>query len=138
LAISCWLLAAGTFGGSRQMRPFRDIRVWQTAHQPVLETYVATRSFPRHELYGLTSQLRRAAASIPTNIVEGSTRSNKVFAHYLNIALGSAAETEYLLLLCKDLGYLETDVHERLNSRSLDVKRMLVSFIKRLEEGTER
>jgi four helix bundle protein len=116
------------------VRPFRDLAVWQLAHELTLDIYHVSRDLPRHELYGLTSQLRRASSSIPTNIVEGSTRTDKMFRHYLEIALGSAAETEYLLLLARDLGYVPDEVHQKLETKTQSVKRMLVTFIKRLEE----
>lgn len=116
------------------MRPFRELEVWRLAHEVALDTYLASRRFPSHEMYGLTGQLRRAASSVPANIVEGSTRSNRVLRHYLEIALGSASETEYLLLLAHDLGYLPGEEHEKIEAKLLSVKRMLVTFIKRLEQ----
>jgi four helix bundle protein len=89
------------------MQRFTSLRVWQRGHQFTLGVYGATRAFPRDEAFGLTSQLRRAAVSIPANVAEGSKRrSSKEYAHLLNVAEGSAAETEYLLTLSQDLGYL--------------------------------
>jgi four helix bundle protein len=84
------------------MRNFKELKVWQKAHQWVLEIYRVTASFPLEERYGLVSQLRRSAASVPANIAEGRGRkSEREFARYLDIAAGSASETEYHILLAK-------------------------------------
>ncbi|MBS1549396.1 MAG: four helix bundle protein [Bacteroidetes bacterium] len=93
------------------MRDFRKYEVWQLSHQLVLEIYTISKLFPKEEQFTITSQLRRACTSIPTNISEGCGRaSDKEFNHFLNIALGSACETEYLLMLCQDLNLInETD-----------------------------
>src|SRR5439155_650055 len=89
------------------MQRFTDLLVWQRSHKLVLEVYRLTVGFPPDERFGLVSQLRRAAASVPTNIAEGSKRqSNPEYARFLNVAEGSLAETEYLLMLSKDLGFL--------------------------------
>jgi four helix bundle protein len=89
------------------MQRFTDLKVWQRTHQLTLEVYRQTAGFPSGERFGLVSQLRRAAASVPTNIAEGSKRqSNQEFSRFLNIAEGSLVETEYLLMLSRDLGYL--------------------------------
>ncbi len=115
------------------MRDFRELRVWQNAHQLTLDVYGLTVSFPKSELYGLTSQLRRAASSIPTNIAEGSARgSSKDFGRFLQIALGSATETEYLLLLSKDLNFITIEDYNIANQQTVEIKRMLVAFIKQL------
>ena len=82
------------------MKNFRDLRVWEKAHKLALDLYVATQKFPKEELYGLTSQLRRAAGSIPTNIAEGCGRgSDGELAQFAQIAAGSTSEVEYLLQL---------------------------------------
>jgi four helix bundle protein len=89
------------------MQRFTDLKVWQRSHALVLKLYPLTQTFPADERFGLVSQLRRAAVSVPTNIVEGSKRQGPGdFAHFLNIAEGSLAETEYLVRLAADLGYL--------------------------------
>src|SRR5713226_1255009 len=89
------------------MQRFTDLKVWQRSHALVLHVYRLTKSFPSDERYGLTSQLRRAVLSVPTNIAEGSKRhTNPEYARFLNIAEGSLAETEYLLMVSRDLGYL--------------------------------
>lgn len=88
---------------------FTDLIVWQKAHQFVLSAYKLTKQFPKDENYGLTSQLRRAAVSIPANIAEGfKKKSNAEKAHYLNIAQSSLEECRYYLILTKDLGYTDT------------------------------
>lgn len=95
------------------MRDFKKYEIWQLSHSITLEVYKITSKFPKEELYGLSSQIRRAVASIPTNICEGCGRnSDKEFNQFLNIALGSANETEYLLILAKDLNYLNRELFE--------------------------
>jgi four helix bundle protein len=120
------------------MQDFRNIEVWQVSHDLTLDVYEVTASFPPHELYGLTSQLRRACSSIPTNIAEGCARgSDADFARFLYHAVGSASEVEYLVLLCRDLGYISPDEFDRLISETQRSKRMLASFIRRLN-GSSR
>ncbi len=115
------------------MRDFREIKVWEKAHALTLAVYEATRAFPKEEMYGLTSQLRRASASIPANIAEGCCRSGDVeFARFLQIAMGSASEVEYHLLLAHDLKILGAGDYQRLGEQTAEVKRMLASFIQRL------
>lgn len=115
------------------MQDFRKIKVWEKAHQLTISIYKATKPFPTEERYGITSQLRRAAMSIPTNIAEGSgRRSDKEFANFLNIALGSASEVEYLLLLAMEVGHLEPTLHGPLQGNIEEVKRMLTAFQNKL------
>jgi four helix bundle protein len=112
------------------MQDFRDLKVWQKAHRFVLDVYTATHAFPREELYGLTSQLRRAAVSIPTNMAEGCGRGTDIdFARFLQISLGSACESEYLLLLSRDLKYLPQTLHDALADAVIEVKRMLAALM---------
>jgi four helix bundle protein len=90
-------------------KTFQDLIVWQKAHQFVLDIYRLTENFPDREIYGLTSQLRRAAVSIPANIVEGFKKkgpSDKV--RFMNIAQGSLEESRYYLILARDLGYIDS------------------------------
>ena len=90
------------------IKTFRDLNVWQKAHNLVLNIYKITKSFPMEERYGLVDQLRRSAASIPTNIVEGFKRkSKKDYAHFINVADASLEETKYHIILAKDLGYIK-------------------------------
>jgi four helix bundle protein len=115
------------------VRSFKDLKVWQKGHELTLWIYRATKSFPKEEMYGLTSQLRRAAASIPANIAEGCVRgSGAEFRHFLQVALGSASELEYHILLSHELGYLDKSQYERLGSGATELKRMLTSFIQKL------
>ena len=116
------------------MKDFRNLKVWEKGHALTLSVYQITAAFPRHEQYGLTSQLRRASSSIPTNIAEGCGRnSEKEFRRFLEIAMGSASETEYHLLLSRDLGYLNRDAFEGLTQATVEVKRMLSGLITRLK-----
>jgi len=100
------------------MQRFTDLKVWQRSHALVLELYRLSARFPDYERFGLTSQLRRAAASVPTNIAEGSL-----------------AETQYLLLLSRDLGYLPADAADPLLSESEEIARMLHALRSKVEHG---
>jgi four helix bundle protein len=116
------------------MRDFRTLRVWEKAHQLTLVVYKTTRNFPQNELYGLTSQMRRASASIPTNIAEGCGRETEAeLARFMYIALGSASELEYQCLLAHDLNFLSDSVYQDLHNKATEVKRMLTAFIKKLK-----
>ncbi len=115
------------------MQDFRQLQVWQKSHALTLDIYRATVNLPREELYGLTSQIRRAASSIPANIAEGCGRNGDAeLKRFLQIAMGSASELEYHLLLARDLSYLEDADYERLNRATVEVKKMLASFIRSL------
>jgi four helix bundle protein len=114
---------------------FTDLKVWQRSHALTLEVYRFTATFPTDERFGLISQLRRAAVSVPTNIAEGSKRqSNPDYARFLNIAEGSLAETEYLLLLSRDLGYLKPEACEQSLAQIADVARMLHALRTKVEQ----
>jgi four helix bundle protein len=116
------------------MKDFRDLKVWEKAHAPTLACYEATKPFPREEIFALVSQIRRAASSIPANIAEGcGRRGNAELRRFLQVAMGSANELEYHLLLSKDLGYLRPDLHENLEPRVHEVKRMLASLIRKVD-----
>jgi four helix bundle protein len=115
------------------MQDFRDLLVWAKAHEATLMIYRCTQHFPHEERFGLTSQIRRAAVSMASNIAEGSgRRSDADFARFLSMAFGSAAEVEYQLLLAKDLGYLNDPNYQSLQDKIAEIKRMLASLIKRL------
>jgi len=115
------------------MRDFKELKVWEKAHQWVLEIYRATGSFPTEERFSLIPQLRRAAASVPANIAEGCGRgSDREFARFLSIAAGSACEAEYHLVLARDLGYLDEATHGELDQKVNEVKRMLNTFVQKL------
>lgn len=116
------------------MRDFRKLDVWEKAYRLTLEVYKTTVNFPKDELYGLTSQIRRASASIPANIAEGCGRDGAPeLARFLQIAMGSASELEYHVLLAHDLGFLESPIYQQLNTDVTEVKRMLASFILKLK-----
>jgi four helix bundle protein len=115
------------------MRDFHSLLVWQRAHALTLEFYRVTAEFPGHERYGLTSQLRRAGASIPTNLAEGCGHDSSMeFARFVGIALASASEVEYHLLLAKDLGYVAEQRWQVLSPMVEEVKRMLTGLRRRL------
>ncbi len=119
------------------MKNFRNLQVWEKAHQLTLISYRATANFPRAELFGLTSQIRRSAASIPANIAEGcGKRSNGEFQRFLTIATGSASELEYHFLLAHDLEYLNDTDYRQLCEAVIEVKKMLAALVKKVE--TER
>ena len=116
------------------MKNFRDLKVWEKAHLLTLDSYKVTNSFPRQELFGITSQIRRAAASIGANIAEGcGKRGNGEFQRYLNIAAGSASELEYHFLLARDLCRLDHAVYEQLDASVVEVKRMLSALLRKVE-----
>jgi len=115
------------------MRDFHKLRVWNHAHLATLDVYRATKTFPKDELYGLTGQMRRAATSICANLAEGcGRRGGAEFARFLDIALGSASELEYHLLLSVDLKLLDGSAYARLNSAVVQVKRMLAGLLRKL------
>ncbi len=118
------------------MQRFTDLKVWQRSHALVLAIYGATVSFPSDERFGITSQLRRAAVSVPSNIAEGSKRQGRLdYARFLNIAEGSLSETQYLLMLARDLGYLPQDVAATLLGEADEVARMLHTLRVKVEPG---
>lgn len=118
------------------MRDFREIKVWEKAHALTLEIYRTTARFPREEIYGLTSQMRRSSSSIPANIAEGCGRGgNAELARFLQIGLGSASELEYHILLARDLTFLPTTVYDPLQDRVVEVKRMLTPLIQKVRDA---
>jgi four helix bundle protein len=115
------------------MKDFRSLKVWERAHNLVLDVYKTTKSFPKEEQYGLTPQIRRSSSSIPTNIAEGCGKIGDVdFRRYLIIAMGSASELEYQLLLAKDLKYIDTTQYEILQSKLIEIRKMLNGLIQKL------
>lgn len=115
------------------MRDFKQLAIWKRSHQLTLKIYTITSTFPKHELYGLTSQIRRATFSIPTNIAEGCGRfSQKELTRFLDIALGSLAEVQYLVLLSSGLNYINEQNVKELNQELNDIKKMMLSFHQRL------
>jgi four helix bundle protein len=116
------------------VQSFRSLRVWEKSHRLTLDVYTSSKSFPREEIYGLTSQMRRASASIGMNIAEGCCRKGNVeMGRFLQIAMGSASEVEYQLLLAHDLDYLQNPEYERLVAQAIEVKRMLSSLMQKVK-----
>ncbi|MDO9510000.1 MAG: four helix bundle protein [Candidatus Magasanikbacteria bacterium] len=112
------------------MKDFRSLNVWEKGHKITVAIYKQTQSFPKEEIYGLTSQIRRASTSIPTNIAEGCGRgSDADFARFLQMSFGSANETEYLLLLCFELGFIAEEKYFELNLSIQEIKKMLSKLI---------
>lgn len=116
------------------MQDFRKLKVWEKAHALALEVYRKTKDFPREERYELTRQMRRCATSIPINIAEGCGRGGGAdLARFLQIAMGSASELDYTLILARDLGLLDGQNYKPLAGGVAEVKRMLTAFIKKLK-----
>ena len=115
------------------MQDFRELKVWQKAHGLTLAVYRLTAAFPRAEMYGLTSQLRRSSSSVPANLAEGRGRGGDgEFARFCSIAMGSAAETEYHLLLAKDLNLIKPEEYKKVAEQATEVKRMLTALLQKL------
>ena len=115
------------------MKDFRKLQVWDKAHQPALTLYPVTASFSRDETYGLASQIRRAASSIPSNIAEGCGREGDAeLSRFCTIARGSASELEYQILLARDLKLIQPHDYEQLAERTTEIKRMLTVFVQKL------
>ncbi len=118
------------------MRNFRELQIWQKSHQFTLKTYLFTKNYPKEELFGLTSQMRRSSASIPTNIAEGCGRNtNPDFKRFLVIASGSSAELEYQLILSKDLDYISELTFNKLEKELIEIRKMIHSFIKKIPDN---
>ncbi len=119
------------------MQNYKELKVWDKAHHFTLRIYACTKLFPKEEDYSLTNQIRRSASSIPANIAEGCGKNSQLeFAHYLNIALGSANESEYFLILSKDLQYLSTEDFTQLSDNINEIKAMLISLINKVRRNT--
>ena len=115
------------------MQDFHSLKVWEKEHTLTLDIYQSTRQFPPDEQYGLTSQLRRASASVPANLAEGCGRGTvNELARFIQIAQGSASEVQYHPLLAHDLNYLSATDYQRLENAIVEVKRMLVGLVKTL------
>ena len=117
----------------RPVKDFRELKVWQKAHQLTLAVYELTATFPREELYRLTAQLRRAGSSIAANLAEGCGRNGDAeLARFCSIAMGSASELEYHLLLARDLKLIKPKDYEALNQQATELKRMLTALMQKL------
>jgi four helix bundle protein len=117
-------------------KDFRTIKAWQLSDDLTVKIYEVTRKFPREEIYGITSQIRRSSYSVPANIAEGSNRgTGKEYLHFLYIARGSLAETEYFIHLSKRLGYIDEKTYEELNQLREETGATLNGFIKSKEKS---
>ena len=116
------------------MQDFQSLEIWKKSHSLVLSIYKITENdFPKNELFALTSQIRRSAASIPTNIAEGCGRqTNKDFAHFIQMAIGSSSEVEYQLILAKDLKYINEETWKSLSKNITEIRKMMHSFKNKL------
>jgi four helix bundle protein len=115
------------------MKDFRTLAVWQKSHELALAIYKETKSFPKDELFGLTSQIRRASSSVSANIAEGCGRSTDAdFSRFLQIAFGSVSELDCHLLLARDLDLLNTTAYESIYARVLEIRRMLSALIRKI------
>jgi four helix bundle protein len=116
------------------VQSFRNLRVWDTAHRLTLDVYAASKTFPRDEMFGLTSQMRRASASIGMNIAEDCCgKGDAEMARFLQMSMGSASELEYQFLLAHDLEYLPNPADERLTLQVVEVKKMLSSLVQKVK-----
>ena len=121
------------------MRDFKNIVAWKKSDDLAVAVYEATRSFPKDEVYSLTSQLRRAAYSVPANIAEGASRNTqKDYLHFLYIARGSAAEVAYFIHLSRRLGYLDPNVHDWLAGQADETSRVLTGLLRSVEKEIEK
>lgn len=112
----------------------KDLVVYQKSIDFVTEIYKVTKSFPKDEIYGIVSQIRRAAVSIPANLAEGSARNGKKeFKQFLHISLGSSVELETLLLIAKNVNYIDEILYEKLNSKLIEIIKMLNGLIKSIK-----
>ena len=115
------------------MQDYRKLKVWQKAHNLVIHIYQSTARFPREEVFGITSQIRRASTSIAANIAEGCGRgTNADFARFVSMGLGSANEVEYFLTLSADLGFLSAALHQSLLAEIVEVRKMLYSIRRKI------
>ena len=120
------------------MRNHRDLQVWSKSYALALELYKVSRAFPKEELYGLTSQMRRAAVSVGANLAEGcGRRSNAEMGRFVRIAMGSAAELDHHLLLSKDLGFLSDGDHRRFLGSLTEVRKMLSALLDSITDELE-
>lgn len=120
------------------IKTFKDLKIWQKSHQLTLKIYEVTKKFPKEELYGLTSQIKRAAVSVPTNIVEGNSRNTtKEYIQFLFNSRGSLEETRYLLFLSKELSFINKEIYSNLEDKYEEISKMLNGLIKSLRNKTK-
>tara|TARA_R110001599_G_scaffold151792_5_gene336789 strand:+ start:22 stop:390 length:369 start_codon:yes stop_codon:yes gene_type:complete len=119
------------------MKNFKELEIWQKGHEMAIDIFNLTKTFPSEEKYGLISQMRRSSQSVPTNIAEGCGRnSQKELLRFCSIAMGSASELEYQLILSKDIGFIKTHDYKDTNEKLLTLKKMLNAFMKYLRTQT--
>jgi four helix bundle protein len=120
-----------------EVKDYRELKVWQKAHELTLAVYRSSANFPRSELYGLTSQLRRSCSSISANLAEGCGRNGDAeLARFCSIAMGSASELDYHLLLAKDLKLIDANEYQELANQTGEVRRMLTGFHQKLKANS--
>jgi four helix bundle protein len=116
------------------MRDFTKLEIWQRSHQLTVKIYLLSKSFPKDEMFGLTSQMRRSASSVPTNIAEGCGRStNPQTRNFFDIALGSLSELQYQIMLCKDLNFIPESFAAELLAEANEIRRMIYAYIQKLK-----
>jgi four helix bundle protein len=117
------------------MHVFKELKVWQKSRVLVREVYILTKEFPKAELYGITSQIRRSVISIPSNIAEGAGRNtSKEFLRYLDISLGSSYELETQLILSSDLNFLKIEQYEKLIADLSEIQKMIIGLMQSLKK----
>ncbi len=116
-------------------RDFRELKIWEKAHGLTMDCYRLTVAFPREEQFGLTSQIRRSAASVPANIAEGCGRGGNELSRFCRIAFGSLSELQYHLILAQELGFVDQSTYVPLEQKVLELRRMLSSFITRVSSS---
>jgi four helix bundle protein len=115
------------------MRDFTKLVIWQRSHQLTLKVYQITKLFPKDELFGLSSQMRRSSSSIPTNIAEGTGRStNPQLKHFLDISAASCSELQYQLILSKDLSYISEIIFDEMHKETIEVRKMIYAYSSQL------
>ena len=123
------------FSGGNKIKTHKDLIVWQRSIALVKGIYLTTQRFPQHELYGITSQMRRAAVSVPSNIAEGAARNSaKDFTRFLYLALGSLSELETQIIISNELGFLPQDSSMALTDKCVEIRRMMLALIKRIKQ----
>jgi four helix bundle protein len=121
--------------GRSTMKDFRDLKVWEKAHDLALDCYGVTSGFPKHEIFGIVAQIRRSGSSIAANIAEGCGRGgNAEFQRFLQMAMGSASELEYHILLSRDLHFLDPGLHDQVHDKIVEIKKMLASLIRKVDQ----
>lgn len=115
------------------MRNFEELAIWQKGHALTLKVYLSTKTFPKEEIYGLVSQMRRSSSSIPTNIAEGcGRRSDLELRKFLVISSGSCSELHYQFMLSRDLGFISEDLYKELCEQVIEIRKMIHAFVQKL------